>query len=60
MLVLPTRPTTLPSPAPQAGQYVKAVPVEDDGSIWQRIGLYVQGVPDCSLQEQVCVAGCLA
>jgi hypothetical protein len=45
--------TNHPAVLRQAGQYVKAVPVEDDGSIWQRIGLYVQGVPDCSLQEQV-------
>lgn len=35
----------------QAGQYIKVQLV--DGEVFQRIGLYVQGVPSASLQEQV-------
>jgi hypothetical protein len=35
----------------QAGQYIKAKLVE--GDVYQRVGLWVQGAPNASLQEQV-------
>lgn len=35
----------------QAGQYIKVQLVE--GEVYQRLGLWVQGAPNASLQEQV-------
>jgi hypothetical protein len=35
----------------QAGQYIKAQLVE--GEVYKRLGLWVQGAPNASLQEQV-------
>lgn len=35
----------------QAGQYIKAQLVE--GEVYDRLGLWVQGAPNASLQEQV-------
>jgi hypothetical protein len=39
-------------PRAQAGQYIKAVLV-DEGGMWPRMGLYVQGVADPGQREQV-------